>query len=128
MRLHRTYSNRHKENTIPLINVVFLMLVFFLIAGTIAPSNDKEISPVSASLERQTPLEEAISMRADGALYFRGAGLDILAPLPSQLADKSHLIIYPDQKASAQIFAEKIATLRKVTGKPISVLIERKTK
>ena len=128
MRLHRTYSNRQKENTIPLINVVFLMLVFFLIAGTIAPSNDEDINPVTALLERQTPPEEAISMRADGALYFRGAALDILAPLPFQLADKDHLLIFPDQKASAQIFAKKIADLKRVTGKPISILIERKIK
>ena len=128
MRLHRTYSNQHKENTIPLINVVFLMLVFFLIAGTIAPSNDKDINPVTALLERQTPPKEAISMREDGTLYFQGSVFDILAPLPSLLADKDHLIIYPDQKASAQIFAKKIAELKTITGKPISVLIERKTK
>ncbi|MEP4474200.1 MAG: biopolymer transporter ExbD, partial [Lentilitoribacter sp.] len=36
MRLERRHKQKQQENTIPLINVVFLMLVFFLIAGTIA--------------------------------------------------------------------------------------------
>ena len=127
MRLKRASTNSQHENTIPLINVVFLMLVFFLIAGTIAPSNDHEINPVTSQLEQQTPPKEAISIRSDGALYFQGELIDIAANIPSGIADLEQLIVYPDQNLSAQIFAEKIAELRTRLNKPVSVLIERKT-
>lgn len=127
MRLARPKSNGQNENTIPLINVVFLMLVFFLIAGTIAPSSDQEINPVISQIADQTPPEEAISLHEDGRLFFQGELLDVTAPLPTRLTDKNHLTIYPDQNTSAQLFAEKIAELKTMTGKPISVLIERKS-
>ena len=127
MRLKRANRNSQHENTIPLINVVFLMLVFFLIAGTIAPSSDHEIDPVTSWLEQQTSPKEAISLRSDGALYFQGELLDIAAHIPSRIADLDQLIVYPDQNLSAQLFAEKIALMRTQLNKPVSVLIERKT-
>lgn len=128
MRLERAKSDRRSENTIPLINVVFLMLVFFLIAGTIAPANDHEVSPVKSKIVDQIPPEEAISLRKDGTLFFQGEVLDVNAPFPKRLTDKDHLTIYPDQNASAQLFAKTIAELKTMTGKPISVLIERVAK
>lgn len=127
MRLKRASTNSQHENTIPLINVVFLMLVFFLIAGTIAPSNDHEVNPVTSLLEQQTPPKEAISIRSDGALFFQGELIDIAAHIPSGVMDLEQLIVYPDQNLSAQIFAKKIAELRTRLNKPVSVLIERKT-
>ena len=39
---------RPKEPTIALINVVFLMLVFFMIAGTLAPPLDPDLSLIKA--------------------------------------------------------------------------------
>lgn len=125
MRLERAQTKPQTENTIPLINVVFLMLVFFLIAGTIAPSTDGEISPVISALKQQSPPEEAISLRKDGRLFFQGSELDITAPLPASLAKVDHLLIYPDQNSNAQIFAEKVAQLKSLSSKPVSILIKR---
>lgn len=127
MRLERKQVKPQTENTIPLINVVFLMLVFFLIAGTIAPSADGEINPVISGLEQQSPPEEAISLRKDGTLIFQGSELDITAQLPATLAKADHLLIYPDQNSNAQVFAEKVARLKALSSKPISILIKRES-
>ncbi|MEO9460735.1 MAG: biopolymer transporter ExbD [Lentilitoribacter sp.] len=127
MRLERRHKQKQNENTIPLINVVFLMLVFFLIAGTIAPSADGEINPVISGLEQQSPPEEAISLRKDGTLFYRGIELDITAPLPATLVKADHLFIYPDQNSNAQVFAEKVARLKALSSKPISILIKRES-
>lgn len=127
MRINRTNISTQHENTIPLINVVFLMLVFFLIAGTIAPSNDSKISPVISYIDHQTPPEGAISMRVDGSLYYQGAAFEVTAPLPAQISKLDQLIVYPDQNLNAQLFARKIDQLRSKTNKKIAVLIERKS-
>ena len=44
------------EPAIALINIVFLMLIFFLIAGTLAPPLDKDLTLVrTAGLEGREP-------------------------------------------------------------------------
>jgi len=60
------------EPTIALINVVFLMLVFFLIAGTLARPLDKELKLVSASEVERRPPPDALVAFPDGRLVFRG--------------------------------------------------------
>ncbi len=43
IRISPKRTSRKPENTIALINVVFLMLIFFLVAGTLAPSPDHNV-------------------------------------------------------------------------------------
>jgi biopolymer transport protein ExbD len=61
-----------REPTIALINIVFLMLIFFLVAGTLAPPLEGTLRLVrTAELEGATP-PDALVIRADGALVDRG--------------------------------------------------------
>ncbi|MFD2856261.1 ExbD/TolR family protein [Seohaeicola zhoushanensis] len=58
-----------------LINVVFLMLVFFMVAGTLAPSQERGIDLVeTADLEGRAP-PDALVIMADGELRYRGSVL-----------------------------------------------------
>lgn len=74
MSLRRAKSQKHKrEPTIALINVVFLMLVFFLIAGSIAPSLDDRLELVDTrNLEGRAPPDVAVVL-PDGSLQYRGS-------------------------------------------------------
>jgi biopolymer transport protein ExbD len=66
-------AGRPREQTIPLINVVLLMLVFFLIAGTVAPPLDGRVDLVDTStLEGRTPPDAAVIL-ADGTMELRGS-------------------------------------------------------
>lgn len=66
------------ENTIPLINVVFLMLIFFLIAGTIAapalqdltPAKTRGLPPVQANAD-------VIQIGHDGNIRYLGREVSI---------------------------------------------------
>ncbi|VVT15322.1 biopolymer transporter ExbD [Rhizobium sp. EC-SD404] len=60
------------ENTITLINVVFLMLIFFLVAGSLTPPIDREVSMISTSEAERTAPADTLAIRADGSLWFRG--------------------------------------------------------
>ncbi len=58
---------------IALINVVFLMLVFFLVAGTLAPPLDPRLTLVrAAALDAAAP-PDGVVVLADGTMLMRGA-------------------------------------------------------
>lgn len=74
MRVAPTSSPRAKpEPTIALINIVFLMLIFFIVAARIAPPLDGEVRLVStADLENREP-PDALVIMPDGLMRYRGA-------------------------------------------------------
>ena len=81
IRVPRNESRRQPENTIALINVVFLMLIFFLIAGTLAPSPDREVDLVSlADMEAAGP-PDMLFVRRDGSTTWGG---EPVSPLEAQ--------------------------------------------
>ncbi|MCC0035752.1 MAG: biopolymer transporter ExbD [Hoeflea sp.] len=74
MRLIQKPSRRVKpEPTIALINIVFLMLIFFVVAAQIAPPLEGEVRLVStAELENREP-PDALVIMPDGLMKYRGA-------------------------------------------------------
>lgn len=96
-----------KEPTIALINIVFLLLIFFLAASTLAPPMDNEIELVDTQLLDNDPPPNALVMRADGSLMLHGAVITIDEFLQQQKAlatDKENLNIrlVPDRQANAK--------------------------
>nr|WP_319512824.1 biopolymer transporter ExbD [uncultured Cohaesibacter sp.] len=95
MRMHKAKAHKKvlPDNTIPLINIVFLMLIFFLIAGTVAPPVSSELTPPNASkLEQMPPAGNAVEILADGTLIHHGRELsieEILALFPAAGAQQS---------------------------------------
>ena len=73
--MKRPAPRRTREPTIALINIVFLMLVFFMVAGTLAPSMERDVELVeTAALEGRAP-PDALVIAADGQLRYRGTVL-----------------------------------------------------
>jgi biopolymer transport protein ExbD len=70
MRLARSRSER--EPTIALINIVFLMLIFFMVAGTLAQPIDKELKLVSTADLDGTPPPDALVLYPDGRMTHGG--------------------------------------------------------
>ena len=103
--------SRKRDSTIPLINVVFLMLIFFLIAGTLAPPLDPELQLVDTSeLEGRDP-PDALILNADGILSFRGVQTDPEAFMSSH--DDGPVRIVPDRNVSGQRLMEVTGALRR---------------
>ncbi len=62
------------DNLIPLINIVFLMLIFFIVAGHIEMSDGVKVeSPNSISDTELTPERLKIVIAEDGQLFIDGA-------------------------------------------------------
>ncbi|NOD74937.1 MULTISPECIES: biopolymer transporter ExbD [unclassified Ruegeria] len=114
---------RHRDSTIPLINVVFLILIFFLIAGTIAPPLDSELDLVNtADLEGREP-PDALVLYPDGTLRFRGRPISAEAFMQDH--DGGPVRIVPDRNASAPVLMEVTSNLRRLGAPSVFLVTEQ---
>ena len=105
-------SRRKPEPTIALINIVFLMLVFFLVAGTLAPPIDPEMELVDTrQLDGREPAN-ALVLTAAGDLQFRGAALRDVTAYVETLPTGSPARILPDRAVAAAKLVETAQALR----------------
>lgn len=100
-----------RESVVPMINVVFLLLIFFLMSAQIAPPDPVEITPPVAVSE--APLPESahvVWLDAAGVLHFDGltdeAALAQLADTPAALT----------LRADAALPAAEFARVLRVLG------------
>lgn len=106
-----------------MINVVFLMLVFFLIAGTVAPPLDPDLTLVDTSgLEGREP-PDALVLRRDGTLRFRGTPTDPAAYMVD--AGSEPVRIVPDRDVSATRLIEITGMLRRLGASSVILVTER---
>jgi biopolymer transport protein ExbD len=65
------------ERVLPLINVVFLLLIFFMLAGALAPADPFRVDPPLSRSEAPPPAEPlTLLIGADGELALDGEPLD----------------------------------------------------
>lgn len=77
MAMRRPRPRTKPEPTIALINIVFLMLIFFMIAGVLAPPLDDGVTLVETSaMDGRTPPDAPV-VDAEGQLSFRGLPTDV---------------------------------------------------
>ncbi|WP_421904445.1 ExbD/TolR family protein [Mameliella sp.] len=101
MRARRQKTER--EPTIALINIVFLMLIFFLVAGTLARPLDKDLTLVrTAELDTTAPAD-ALVIHADGRMTWRGVPQDSAAGFMAQLSEeaRARVRLIPDRELNA---------------------------
>ena len=101
--IRRRRGSSRREPTIALINVVFLMLVFFLVAGTIAPPMSGDLSLVrTRDLDRRAP-PDALVAHADGHLTYRRDPVASAAAFARNLspAEQEAVRVVPDRDLPA---------------------------
>ncbi|MGA9253558.1 MAG: biopolymer transporter ExbD [Roseobacter sp.] len=114
---------RKRDPSIALINIVFLMLVFFLIAGTIAAPLDRDLKLVeTAGLEGREP-PDALVLRQDGTLNFRGLETDAERYMSTHTGGPVRIV--PDRNASGLRMMELSRTLRRLGASSVIVVTER---
>ncbi|WP_127104926.1 ExbD/TolR family protein [Pararhodobacter zhoushanensis] len=112
------------EPTIGLINVVFLMLIFFLIAGTIAPPPGDGIALVQiADLDGKAP-PEALVITADGTLLHQQQPTDADTYVASLIEPRIARLL-PDRNAPAAQLVTLSAALRAAGAERVVILGER---
>ena len=114
----RPRAGERHDRMIPMINVVFLLLTFFLIAGTMRAGDPLRIEPprlaAEGAVDRQSPV---LSVEADGTLYVEGRPMDgdrAIAALKQALAGEAGkaLHIKADRGTPAAIILPLLRRLR----------------
>jgi biopolymer transport protein ExbD len=100
------------DGVLPLINVVFLLLIFFMVAGRLAAGDPFRIEPLRAAAEGAPPEGEPLLLvAADGRLALDGEAVE-RAALPGRLAGAARLRVKADAAADSVAVARLLAELR----------------
>ncbi|EIE51280.1 ExbD/TolR family protein [Salipiger aestuarii] len=124
----KTRAKSHREPTIALINVVFLMLIFFLVAGQVAQPVDASLKLVNtAELDGAPPPNDALVVRPDGSLLWRGAPI---ASAEAFLAERgaeapATVRVVPDRALPAADLVALARALRRGGAESVMVVSER---
>lgn len=96
------------EPTLPLINVVFLMLIFFLVAAQVTRPLDPDVSLVQTNDPNIVPPSDALVVHKDGSLSWQGLPVTLAQRLASAQAgdDTTPVRILPDRDVPAQRLLE----------------------
>ncbi|SDN65266.1 biopolymer transport protein ExbD [Lutimaribacter pacificus] len=125
--MRRRAARKDREPTTALINIVFLMLIFFLVAGTLAPPLDKGLALVrTADIEGTAPAD-ALVVHSDGRMT-RG-GVAVLSPaafvdaLPEDA--RGRIRIVPDRDLPAGTLVSIGNALRAAGAESVAIVTER---
>lgn len=118
------------EPTIALVNIVFLMLVFFMVAGTLSPPIDPDVTLVDTrDLEGREP-QYALVITASGALRYRGDDVLDVQPYLSDRAfeagtENTTAHILPDRDAPASVLLQVARDLRAGGAEKVMIMTEK---
>lgn len=125
--LPRRASNA-EENVLPLINVVFLLLIFFMVSGTLIQEPPFQLTPATTEhAEAQKSQSEYLAIGADGRLAWTGEEINVdqLADRLGQRADPdAPLQVRADRRLDARELTELLAELRSGGVAQIQLLTE----
>lgn len=125
MRRKQTASRR--EPSIALINIVFLMLVFFMVAGTLAQPLDKDLSLVrTADLDGRSP-PDTLVVHPDGRMSFRGEDIDSAQAFLAMRSEEEREVVrvVPDQELPAQTLVNLARDLRGAGAQRVLIVTQR---
>lgn len=116
---------RKPEPTIALINVVFLMLVFFMVAGTLAAPVDADLKLVDTrDLEGRDPANALVITRT-GGLRFRGQSIAQPDAYLAHLEGADTARILPDRDAPARVLLEVSRRIRAAGFDKVLIVTEK---
>ncbi|MFP5508345.1 MAG: ExbD/TolR family protein [Alphaproteobacteria bacterium] len=121
-------QRRRADPTITLINVVFLMLMFFLVAGTIAAPPPADLRLVQLAQADPLVPPEVLSMTTDGQVIWKGAPADpaaYVAALPPEAQGIARVM--PDRDAPAVALITLARALRSAGAAEVRIVTERST-
>lgn len=111
MELPRPPRRTMRENIIPMINVVFLLLIFFLMTAQITPPEPFEVTPPESLSDDLADGQVALHMNADGELALGEARGDQVLVALTQLGPDDVVLIRADRTVSAVKVANLLGRL-----------------
>ena len=117
-KLRKIISGRRRsqeENVIPMINIIFLLLLYFMVVGNLSP--DYNVNPPVAMQEAESSsLVPTVSVTKEGALRFENVPVnwDELTQRFRSISDYEKIKIYADAESDALTISEIMKTAANV--------------
>ena len=109
MEFHRPSARPQRENILPMINVVFLLLIFFLLTAHIAPPAPFEITPPESGSQAQDLPARTLWLGEDGQLIHEDLSGE--AALAALAAGEGPVLIRADAGLAAADLARLMGRL-----------------
>jgi len=128
MRFEPPRPRNDDERILPLVNVVFLLLIFFMLAGRLAASDPFSIEPPRSTSEGPVEVREpVVLLAADGRLALDGAAVQDEAfesALAQRLAEGRHtrVRLKADGRAEATRVVALMERLRAAGAERVELL------
>jgi biopolymer transport protein ExbD len=126
MRIEASSFRRRKISMTSLIDVIFLLLLFFMLSSTFSRFSDVELSSGVAGSASQEITPAFIKLTDQGiTLNGRSIELDMLNEQVATLKDDAGingLILSVDETASAQQFVDVLTAARQLVGISLQVV------
>lgn len=122
----RRISRRRAEPTLALINVVFLLLCFFIVAGTIAPAPPADLRLVRLSGQASPPPRDTVALGPDGTPLWPDGVTDaagFVAALPPEPGGVARIL--PDRDAPAAALVALARALSAAGAGEVRLMAER---
>ncbi len=126
--MRRGGRTSQREPTIPLINIVFLMLVFFMVAGRLAQPLDPGLKLIDTRDPDGLILTDVLVLHADGRLSFQGTTLPNAAAYLAGMepGQRDAVRIAPDRDLPAQKLVSVGQDLRRAGAGRVVIVAERR--
>lgn len=99
------------ESIVPMINVVFLLLIFFMMSATIMPPAPFDLTLPETQTDADPVGDETLYLSAQGALSYGGALEDAAWALLAARQDAGALTLRADAALEAATLAQVLARL-----------------
>lgn len=110
-----------RENVVPMINVVFLLLIFFMLAARLSPPDPFDVAPPEGAAAAPLPDDGTLYLSAEGQMAFAEArGDDVFLALRAWAGD-GPLPVRADAGLSAETLAGLLPRLAAVGVPEISL-------
>ena len=126
--MKRRFKASKREPIISLINIVFLILIFFMVAGSLSANRPSGIEFVQAEGLDCCTEEDALDILADGTLVRHGERLASLEQFIAETESLETTIrLRPDREFPARDLLQSVSTLQDAGATHIVVLTEQAT-
>ena len=125
-KFYKEKSLSESINLIPMINLIFLFLIFFLLTGVIQKKDDKEVNiPESYYGKKKTEDRKTLIVKKDGSFLWNNEVINI-EDLKKIIDKNSNIIINIDEKTSIQNLNKIIKVFKLKKIKKIFINVKHK--
>ena len=109
---------RRGENIVPMINVAFLLLIFFLMTAVIAPSDPVRVTPPEAGGDVEAGEDVRIFVEADGTIWQGGSPVAVLDDVAG-----ATVLLSADRSLDGARLAQILTELRRAGARDVKLVV-----